>query len=180
MRRTNIILTGFMGCGKTTVGKLLARQLRYVFVDTDQLIEERRGMSVQQIFATEGEASFRRLEEAIAHQLGTGEGQVIATGGGLMVNPENARILEANGAIFCLTAPAEVILQRVSKSARGVRPLLAAPDPLSRIVQLIFERQHAYGRFTQIDTSGKRPQEVMLDIMALLQAKQARRAAPTE
>lgn len=170
MSRPNIILTGFMGCGKTTVGKLLARHLQYFFVDTDHLIEERCGMSVQQIFATEGEAAFRRLEGEIAHELGAGDGQVIATGGGLMVNPENARTLEANGAVFCLTAPPEVILERVLKSAKGIRPLLATPDPLARIVELIRERETAYARFTQIDTSEKHPSEVMQDILARLQA----------
>ena len=170
MGRPNIILTGFMGCGKTTVGKLLARHLHYLFVDTDQLIEERVGISVQQIFQTRGESAFRRLELEIAGELGASEGMVIATGGGLMLNPANVQALEANGSVFCLTAPPVVILQRVSKSVQGVRPLLAAPDPLARIVELIRERKKAYDRFTQVDTSGKGPQEVMQNILALLQA----------
>ena len=159
-----------MGCGKTTVGRLLARHLQYSFVDTDHLIEGRCGMSVQQLFATEGEAAFRRLEREVACELGAGEGQVIATGGGLMLNLESGRALEASGAVFCLTAPPEVILQRVSKSAQGVRPLLAAPDPLARIVELVREREKAYARFAQIATAGKHPHEVMQDILARLQA----------
>lgn len=169
MKRTNIILTGFMGCGKTTVGRLLARHLKYSFVDTDQLIEGRCGMSVQQLFATEGEAAFRRLEKEVSRELGAGEGQVIATGGGLMVNPENAQALESNGVVFCLTAPPEMILQRVSKSGQEVRPLLAAPDPLARILELVREREKAYARFTQIATAEKDPHEVIKDILARLQ-----------
>ena len=169
MSRANIILTGFMGSGKTTVGKLLARYLKYSFIDTDHLIEERCGMSVQQIFKTQGEAAFRRLETEIAGELGAGKGMVVATGGGLMLHPENARALEATGSVFCLTARPEDILQRVTRSAQVVRPLLNSPDPLARIVDLIREREKSYARFTQIGTSGKSPQEVVQDILARLQ-----------
>jgi shikimate kinase len=171
MQRTNIILTGFMGCGKTTVGKLLARQLGYSFVDTDQLIEARSGMSVREIFALQGEPTFRRLETAVAGELGTGEGMVIATGGGLMLNTENARLLSATGRVFCLTARPEVILRRVAKSAPGVRPLLDAPDPLARIVELVRARKASYARFTQVDTSGKNPKQVMREILSRLESR---------
>lgn len=167
MGRPNIILTGFMGCGKTTVGKLLARHLHYLFVDTDQLIEERVGISVQQIFQTRGETAFRRLEREIAGELGASEGMVIATGGGLMLNPANVRALEATGVVFCLAARPEEILQRVSRG-QGVRPLLDSPDPLARIVELIRERKAAYSRFIQVDTSAKSPREVMQDILSRL------------
>ena len=167
MSRPNIILTGFMGSGKTTVGKLLARHLHYLFVDTDHLVEERAGMSVKQIFETQGEAAFRRLETEIAGELGAGEGMVIATGGGLMLNPTNVRALEATGSVFCLAARPEEILQRVSR-AQGARPLLDTPDPLTRIVELIRDREKGYARFPQIGTSGKSPREVMEDILVRL------------
>lgn len=165
MKRPNIILTGFMGSGKTTVGKLLARQLEYAFVDTDRLIEERAGMRVQEIFTTAGEPTFRRLEVEVAVELGAGEGMVIATGGGLMLHPASVRALEASGAVFCLAARPEEILRRVSRGSQ-VRPLLDTPDPLARIVELINEREKGYSRFTQIGTSGKSPKEVTEDILA--------------
>lgn len=145
----------------------MAGHLHYLFVDTDHLIEKRAGMSVKQIFETQGEAAFRRLETEIAGELGAGEGMVIATGGGLMLNPANVRALEATGAVFCLAARPEEILQRVSRG-QGVRPLLDNPDPLARIFELIRERKAAYSRFTQVDTSGKSPREVMQDILSRL------------
>lgn len=171
MSRPNIILTGFMGCGKTTVGKLLARHLKYAFVDTDQLIEERSGMSIPEIFASRGEAAFRALEAEVARELGTGEGMVIATGGRLMLAPGNAETLGARGEVFCLAARPEDILRRVSRKSQAVRPLLDAADPLARIVELTREREAGYARFRQIDTSGKNPQKVMQEILALIQAR---------
>lgn len=165
MRRQNIILTGFMGCGKTTVGKLLARQLAYLFVDTDRLIEERSAMSVAEIFRVQGEAAFRELEATVARDLAAGEGMVIATGGRLMLDPENARILGRSGAVFCLAASPAEILQRVSRNSQA-RPLLDTADPLARIIELLQERAEHYARFPQIDTSGKSPREVAGDILA--------------
>ncbi len=170
MHKPNIILTGFMGCGKTTVGKLLARQLRYAFIDTDHLIEERSGMSIPEIFKTRGEAEFRALEATIARELGAGEGMVIATGGRLMLDPDNARALGMSGAVFCLAAKPEEILRRVTRSTQGTRPLLDAPDPMARIVELTREREEGYARFPQISTSGKKPQEVMREILSRFQA----------
>ena len=171
MGRPNIILTGFMGCGKTTVGKLLARQLHYAFVDTDHLIEQRCGMSVQEIFKHKGEGTFRQMEAEIARELGAGEGMVIATGGKLMLDPLNAQFLGTHGSVFCLAAQPDEILQRVARSAQGQRPLLDTANPLERIVDLIREREEGYARFTQISTSGKKPQQVMQDILAQLQPR---------
>ncbi|OGR16353.1 MAG: hypothetical protein A2X81_13175 [Desulfobacterales bacterium GWB2_56_26] len=171
MGRPNIILTGFMGCGKTTVGKLLARQLHYAFVDTDHLIEERSGMSIPEIFRTSGEEAFRSLETTVARELGAGEGMVIATGGRLMLDPDNARALEMSGAVFCLAARPEEILQRVSRSTQVVRPLLDTPDPMARIVELTREREASYARFPQISTSGKSPRAVMNDILARFESR---------
>lgn len=171
MNRPNIILTGFMGCGKTTVGKLLARQLRYAFVDTDHLIEERSGMSIPEIFRTSGEEAFRSLETTVARELGAGEGMVIATGGRLMLDPENARALEMSGSVFCLAARSEEILQRVSRNTQAVRPLLDTSDPMARIVELTREREASYARFPQISTSDKSPREVMKDILARFESR---------
>ena len=140
----NITLTGFMGTGKTAVGKRLAKQLGWRFVDIDGLIVERAGMPVTKIFAEHGEAVFRRLEERTIRRVVRSHEQVIATGGGAFANPANRRVLRAVGPVICLTAAPQVILQRVSPTLAS-RPLLAnAPSPLARIEQLMNQRASAY------------------------------------
>jgi shikimate kinase len=175
MSRTNIILTGFMGCGKTTVGSLLAQKLNYDFIDTDQLIEERSSMTVQEIFATKGEKAFRDMESALARELGEGEGMVVATGGGLMLNPENVTALNANGQVFCLVATPAEILKRISSGKNNRRPLLETSDPMARIIELIQEREKSYSRFIQVNTSGRSPKEITEHLIAIFQSLQVRR-----
>ncbi|MFW2365773.1 MAG: shikimate kinase [Desulforhopalus sp.] len=161
MARPNIILTGFMGCGKTTVGKLLANKLDYRFIDTDQEIEHRTGMSIPEIFSTWGEDRFRTLEHEISLELAGRREHVISTGGRLMLDPDNVAALSSSGDIFCLAASAEDILKRVSRDGdKGKRPLLNSPDPLDRINTLIREREEGYKKFTQISTSDRTPQQV--------------------
>ncbi|MCA9929728.1 MAG: shikimate kinase [Anaerolineales bacterium] len=163
----NIILTGFMGTGKTTVGKLLAAQLGYAFVDTDALIEQQVGRTIADIFAQLGEAAFRRMEAEVAAQLGERDRLVIATGGRLMLDPENVAALGRNGRIFCLIATPEEILNRVLAD-RGKRPLLAGDNPRGRIEVLLQVRAEKYGQFPQIVTSGKTAAEVAAEIMELI------------
>ena len=147
MSKPNIILTGFMATGKTTVGKRLAEQLDYVFVDTDELIAERSGQTVAEIFREKGEAAFRRMESEIAQELGEKEGFVVSTGGRLMLDPANAAALSRRGRVFCLVATPEEILQRVESDTQVRRPLLEVPDPIERIVELLQQREADYGRF---------------------------------
>ena len=170
MTRPNIILTGFMGSGKTTVGRLLARQLGYDFIDTDHLIEERCGMTVQELFKIKGEQAFRAMEAGIAQELGAGQGLVVSTGGKLMLEPTNARALGASGQGFCLVASAEETLKRVSVDKGAKRPLLDATNPADRIVQLLQERQAGYSMFCQIVTTGKSPQEVAENLLEIFRA----------
>ena len=170
MSRQNIILTGFMATGKTTVGKLLAEQLGYEFVDTDELIVQRSGMTVAQIFREKGEAAFRKMESELARELGGKEGMVVSTGGRLMLDPSNAAALSRRGRVFCLVATPEEIQDRVSKDKGVKRPLLEAPDPLQRIVGLLQQREDDYGRFPQMVTSEKTPDEVTLNLMGIFQA----------
>jgi shikimate kinase len=164
----NIILTGFMGTGKTTVGFLLAERLGYRFVDTDKVIETRCGRSIPTIFAELGEAAFREMEHEIALELADWAGLVISTGGRLMLDPVNAAELGRNGRIFCLTAAPEEILARLSADGGRKRPLLAGSDPAQRIAALLAERQEGYGRFEQVATDGKRPEEVVDWLMSNL------------
>lgn len=150
----NLILTGFMGTGKTAVGKRLAKRLDWRFVDVDALVEASAKKSVAEIFAAHGEPVFRRLEKRMIRRLARGDQQVIGTGGGAFADPENRRWLRAVGPVVCLTASPKVILQRVSPTV-SKRPLLArAPSPLARIQQLLAQRASAYAKADlTIDTS---------------------------
>ena len=150
----NITLTGFMGTGKTVVGRRLARRLGWRFVDVDQLIEASAGTSIAAIFATRGEAIFRRLERRHIHQALRGHQQVIATGGGAFVDPRNRRRLQASGPVICLTARPRVILERVGRRV-ATRPLLdGGANPLARIRTLLAQRAKAYAQADLIvDTS---------------------------
>ena len=171
MSRPNIILTGFMATGKTTVGKMLAEQLDYEFVDTDELIVEQSGRTVAEIFREKGEAAFREMEAAVARELGQKEGLVISTGGRLMLDAANAAALGKRGHVFCLAATSKEILQRIQKDKDVKRPLLEAPDPLKRIVEIMQQRENEYSRFPQMITSGKTPEEVTRDLIAIFQAR---------
>jgi shikimate kinase len=164
---TNIILTGFMGSGKTTVGKLLAHRLQFTFVDTDDVIEDRAGMPISDIFATQGEFVFRQMEAEVSQDLARQDELVVSTGGGLMLNQENAKVLGENGRIFCLIASPDDILQRVLKDG-ATRPLLADENPRARIEAILRERADVYAQFEQISTSGKTPQQVANEIMVQL------------
>lgn len=163
MRQDNIILTGFMGTGKTAVGRTLAAKLNRPFVDTDDLIAERDGRSIDAIFREDGEARFRAWERQIAQELATREGLVIATGGRLMLDEANAALLGATGPVFCLTAQPDVIVARLTNSPTP-RPLLAGVDPAERVKQLLQQREAGYARFRQVDTKGRRPATVAEEI----------------
>jgi shikimate kinase len=160
----NIVLTGFMGTGKTTVGRLVAELIGYEFVDTDDLIERRHG-PVSEIFREHGEARFRELERELVAELAGGERRVISTGGRLMLDPVNAEVLEANSRVFCLTAAPDVIAARVLVDGAPARPLLAGDDPTARIAELLEERRDGYARFEQVDTTARTPTQVADDII---------------
>jgi len=170
MSRPNIILTGFMGSGKTTVGNLLAGQLDYDFVDTDHLIEQRAGMTVQELFRTKGEAVFREMEAVVARELGAKEGMVVSTGGRLMLDPGNAKALGDTGRVFCLVTTPEEIFKRVSTDVGDKRPLLATANPMDRIIGLMQEREAAYGQFSQLVTTAKSADEVTQNLLGIFQA----------
>ncbi|MFQ5780877.1 MAG: shikimate kinase [Nitrospiria bacterium] len=149
----NVVLLGFMGTGKSIIGRRLAVEFGYRFVDTDQLIEERAGKRIPEIFAEEGEAWFRRLETETILDVSERTGCVISTGGGVPLNPDNMKALGRNGILVSLRARPEVILKRVQKRA-GKRPLLQGPNPLSEIRRLLEEREVFYNRSAIIiDTS---------------------------
>ncbi len=167
MAHTNIILTGFMGTGKSTIGRRLAARLGAIFIDTDQLIEERVNCRITDIFARQGEAAFRQMEAELARDLADQCGLVIATGGGFFTNPENIKVLQQNGNIICLSATPREILNRVKKQGQ-TRPLLQHPTPLKRINQLLQEREPVYRQFPQIPTNGQTVDQVVVAIINFL------------
>jgi shikimate kinase len=138
----NLALVGFMGTGKSTVGQLVAAQLHFRFVDTDELIEARAGKTISAIFTEEGEAQFREHERAVVEELKHFHRAVIATGGGLVTNGASLDSLKTHALVVCLWASPEIIWGRVNHQSH--RPLLQAPDPLARIRQLLSEREPFY------------------------------------
>lgn len=170
MSRPNIVLTGFMGTGKTAVGRALADRLGHEFVDTDAVIGERHG-PIAAIFAARGELEFRRFEREVAAELSERTGLVISTGGRTMIDPVNAEALARAGRVLCLTASVDTILSRVTDAdGAAARPMLAGPNLLERITELLAERAEGYARFDQIDTEGCTVDEVVDRILGLLDA----------
>src|SRR5262245_13777676 len=135
----NLALIGFMGSGKSSVGRLVAEMLHFTFLDTDEVIVSRAGKSVAEIFAKEGEAAFRERESRLVEELAQREKTVIATGGGLPVNPVNLASLKSHALVVCLWAAPEKIWERVRHQSH--RPLLHDPDPKAKIRALLTARE---------------------------------------
>ena len=151
----NLALVGFMGTGKSSVGQLVAAQFHFRFVDTDELIEERSGKSINRIFADEGETRFREYECAVVEELKNRRKTVIATGGGLVTNPDNLASLKTHALVVCLWASPETIWERVRHQSH--RPLLQAPDPLARSRELLARRESSYRQADVLVNTEKRP-----------------------
>lgn len=162
----NIVLFGFMGTGKSTVGRILAQRLGMKFVDMDTVIEQRTGKSIPEIFAERGEYYFRRLERELVRELAGQEGSVIAAGGGVVLNPDNVADLGRHGLLVCLRARPETILRRVESESH--RPLLERGDKAARIRQILEERRPLYDALPwQVDTDNLSPEEVAERVMAI-------------
>ena len=138
----NIVLVGFMGSGKSTVGRMLARRLQFRFLDTDKLVEERENAAIPKIFEQHGEAHFRERETATLDSLRGKKQHIIATGGGIVTVPGNIPLLRALGFVVLLTAEPEEIYRRVSRNSE--RPLLQVEDPRKRVLDLMAVRQPLY------------------------------------
>jgi shikimate kinase len=164
----NIVLIGFMGTGKTTVGRLLAHRLGRPFFDSDKKIEYEYNMSIREIFETYGELYFRQKEKMTITRLSRYNNAVIATGGGVVLSSENMTHLKRNGVIIALTASAETILERTSR--RNTRPLLDDRYQREKIVnELLRERAGLYySADYSIDTSNRSLQQVINEIMFFL------------
>ena len=152
----NIVLIGFMGSGKSTVGRELQQRLGYPLVDMDQVIEERAGKPITSIFADEGEPAFRAMETGLLRELAdpSGPRRIISTGGGVVGSEENRTMLRNMGYVVWLDAPVEAILERTSKNRQ--RPLLHTEDPAARIRELMAVREPLYQKTShlKLDTAG--------------------------
>lgn len=152
----NIILVGFMGTGKSSAGRLVAERTGMQFIDMDEEVAVREGMTVPEIFSSRGEPAFRELERALVKELSQRQGLVISTGGGIVLNPDNIRDFSASGTVICLKAEPEEILKRVGHDTN--RPLLQGGDRLARISELLARRKPLYDTIPlQVDTAGQRP-----------------------
>lgn len=138
----NLALIGFMGTGKSSVGRLAATLLRYDLIDTDEFIERRAGKSIARIFAEDGEAAFRERERQLVAEMRGWRKRVISTGGGLAANAANLASMKTHSLVVCLWASPEAIYERVKHQSH--RPLLQGPDPLGKIRDLLEQRTPFY------------------------------------
>lgn len=158
-----------MGAGKTTVGKQLASRLSYEFLDTDHLIEARTGADIPWIFDVEGEAGFRARETAALESLAHSTGQVIATGGGIVVTPENHQRIAQLGLVVYLLASVDQLWARTCKDKK--RPLLQVADPRAKIIELVNQRDPHYRKLANliVETDGRSSKWVVQHIVQWFQ-----------
>ena len=162
-KRPNIVLVGFMGTGKTSIGRRLSSQLRMRYVDTDDVVERDSGRRISDIFAEDGESAFRELESDAVRKVSKLQNHVISTGGGVVLKEANMRELKRNGVVFCLTATAKEIYRRVGHQTH--RPLLQTPDPLATIQSMLTERHPYYTEADHtISTTGRSFGEIITHI----------------
>jgi len=168
--KTNIALIGFMGTGKTAVGRLLAEATGKAFLELDAAIAEKAGLTIPEIFDREGEAGFRHRETTAVAEAANRNNTVIACGGGVVLTTININRLRETGRIVLLTAARDVILER-TRCDGATRPLLATPDPAAAIARLLEERRPLYRRAADVTvaTTRRTPDEVVREIRRKLQ-----------
>lgn len=157
----NIVLIGMMGSGKTTVGKLLAEAIGLTFVDTDQLLENKTERKITEIFAQDGEQKFRTLEAEVIDEVTDKVGQVIATGGGVVLREENIKKLGKKGTIIFLHASPETLMERLRDDE--TRPLLQCQEPENKLKEILKFRLPFYRKASrlEIDTNSMKPEEIV-------------------
>lgn len=164
----NLVLVGFMGSGKSSIGRILATKLGFQFVDTDALIIQEAGMQITDIFAWQGEDGFRHYESTVLSRLVERKacGLVVATGGGIVTRPDNVPLLHRLGFVVELKATEDVIFERVSRNR--ARPLLQTPNPRETISQLLAVRAPLYAAAADfsLDTSVKTHTKVADEVIA--------------
>ena len=164
--KNNIILIGFMGCGKSSVGRRLAKRLSFQLLDTDERIEKKEKKKISTIFAENGEAHFRRLEtETVKELLGHTENTVISTGGGLPLREENGKLLQQLGFVVYLDVSKETVLKRLEKDTS--RPLLQGPDKEKKVAELLEFRKpiYEYTAHITVNTNQRSFEEIIDEIV---------------
>ncbi len=165
----NVILIGFMGCGKSSIGRKLSYKLQKTLIDTDRLIEKEQDLTISEIFETRGEESFRDLEtECLRSLLKNGGNQIISTGGGLPMREENRKLLKQLGCVVFLRATTETIYERLCNDT--TRPLLQGADPQQKIAVLLKKRAVIYNHAADIviDTDGKDFDQIISELQEAL------------
>lgn len=151
---SKVVLVGLMGAGKTTVGKILASRLGWNFFDSDRIVEQKTGVSIPVIFDLEGEAGFRRRESQALGELLARDEIVLATGGGIVLRPENREVLRGAGLVVYIEVAPELLYARTRHDRN--RPLLQVADPLGRLRQLLAERDPFYREVAGLVIDGNR------------------------
>ena len=159
-KQPNIVLIGFMGTGKTSVGRRLSSQLKMRYVDTDSVIERDTRRRITDIFAEDGEEFFRELESEVVNKVSNYFNHVISAGGGVALKDSNISKLKENGVVFCLTATPEEIFNRIRHHTH--RPLLQTPNPMETIQTILTERKPYYAKADyMVNTTGKSYDEII-------------------
>lgn len=151
---SNVYLVGLMGSGKTTIGRILAKRLGLAFLDTDREVEERTGVSIPTIFEIEGEGGFRKRESQVVEDCTRMSNTIVATGGGIVLRPENRENLTRSGFVVYLNVPPHILWER-TRTDRN-RPLLRVDDPLSKLQQLFAQRDPLYREVADLVIDGSR------------------------
>lgn len=165
--KDNIILIGFMGCGKTSLGIRLSYQLKQTMIDTDKWIEQKQKMTVSEIFDRYGEEAFRSMEtDCLRELIETSDKQIISVGGGLPMREENHSLLKELGKVFYLRVTPEAVYERLKNDT--TRPLLQVEDPQGRIRELLSKRAPVYEACADVtvDVSDKSFEEILERIAA--------------
>ncbi|GAX60641.1 shikimate kinase [Candidatus Scalindua japonica] len=167
----NIVLIGFRGTGKSTVGKLLSKRLERDFIDSDQYIESITGKTIKSIFEDDGEEGFRKIEADTIAELSKVDNKVISAGGGVVLKEENVRNLKEKGFLVLLEATPEIIYKRISQDEKTTqqRPSLTDKTPLDEIRHLIAIREHAYSNAADytINTSYVSCEDIVNEIITV-------------
>jgi shikimate kinase len=163
----NIVLVGFMGTGKTAVGKDLAKKVGMKYISTDEVIEDKERRSINDIFKRSGEPYFRRVEKEVVKKVSELNNFVIDCGGGVVLDEENIQTLKENGKLICLTATSDIILERTKRYYH--RPLLDVDDPKAKVEELLKTRAPFYAKADfSVDTSNLSIEQVAEEIKRLI------------
>jgi shikimate kinase len=167
--RRRVFLVGPMGAGKTTVGRQLAKLLHFTFFDLDAEIEARSGADIPWIFDVEGEAGFRKRESAMLIELASKKNAVIATGGGIVLDPENRALMSGSGLVIYLAVPLETLYERTMRDTK--RPLLQVADRRAVIDKLVAEREPLYREVAEFTYKGvnSSPSATAEELVSLIQ-----------